>query len=163
MAQSNTAPRREPLDPADILAGAWTLKRLVSRYKFANTAFDDLPAVVLRSGDDATVVTAATIEFERTGRFAERTRLQRIAEGTETAYTLERHGVYSMAPGDALGYSVTLTYADTGETVGAVAKVDGRGAVLLVVWVIADPFAKNRPDVRFEYHKTDAGRQLRSA
>jgi len=155
--------RPGPLDPADILAGAWTLKRLVSRYKFANTAFDDLPAVVLRSGDDATVVTAATLEFERTGRFAERTRLQRIAEGTETAYTLERHGVYSMAPGDGMSYAVTLTYADTGETVGAVANVDGRGAVLLVIWVIADPFAKNRPDVRFEYHKTDGGKQLRSA
>jgi hypothetical protein len=108
-------------------------------------------------------VTAATLEFERTGRFAERTRLQRIAEGTETAYTLERHGVYSVAPGDALSHSVTLTYADTGETVGALATVDGRGAVLLVIWTIADPFAKNRPDVRFEYHKTDAGTQLRSA
>lgn len=163
MAPSSAAPRREPLDPADILAGAWTLKRLVSRYKFASTAFDDLPAVVLRSGDDATVVTAATLEFERTGRFAERTRLQRIAEGTETAYTLERHGVYSVAPGDAMSYSVTLTYADTGETVGAVATLDGRGAVLLVVWMIADPFAKNRPDVRFEYHKTDAGRLPQSA
>lgn len=155
--------RPGPLDPAEILAGAWTLKRLVSRYKFASTAFDDLPAVVLRAGDDATVVTAATLEFEHTGRFAERTKLQRIAEGTETAYTLERHGVYSMAPGDGMRYTVTLTYADTGETVGAVATVDGRGAVLLVVWVIADPFAKNRPDVRFEYHKTDSGTQLRSA
>jgi len=163
MAQSNAAPRHGPLDPAELLAGAWTLRRLVSRYKFASTAFDDLPAVVLRSGDDATVVTAATLEFERTGRFAERTRLQRIAEGTETAYTLERHGVYSVAPGDALSYSVTLTYADTGETVGAVANVDGRGAVLLVVWVIADPFAKNRPDVRFEYRKTDVAPELRSA
>jgi hypothetical protein len=163
MAQSNAAPQREPLDPADILAGTWSLKRLVSRYKFANTAFDDLPAVVLRSGNDATVVTAATLEFERAGRFAERTRLQRITEGTETAYTLERHGVYSMALGDGQSYTVTLTYADTGETVGAVANVDGRGAVLLVIWVIADPFAKNRPDVRFEYHKSDARTQLRSA
>jgi hypothetical protein len=163
MARPSPASNRAPLDPAEILAGAWTLKRLVSRYKFANTAFDDLPAVVLRSGDDATVVTAATLEFERTGRFAERTRLQRIAEGTETAYTLERHGVYSMAPGDGMSYSVTLTYADTGETVGAVANVDHRGAVLLVIWVIADPFAKNRSDVRFEYHKTDGGKQLRSA
>lgn len=163
MAQGSAANHREPLDPAEILAGTWTLKRLVSRYKFASTAFDDLPAVVLRSGDDATVVTGAALEFERTGRFAERTRLQRIAEGTETAYTLERHGVYSLAPGDGMSYTVTLTYADTGETVGAVANVDGRGAVLLVVWVIADPFAKNRPDVRFEYHKTDAGTQLRSA
>jgi hypothetical protein len=163
MAQSSAASHREPLDPADILAGAWTLRRLVSRYKFANTAFDDLPAVVLRSGDDATVVTAATLEFERTGRFAERTRLQRVAEGTETAYTLERHGVYSVAPSDAASYSVTLTYADTGETVGAVATVDGRGAVLLVIWTIADPFAKNRPDVRFEYRKSDPGAELRSA
>lgn len=163
MGYSSAAPNREPLDPADILAGAWTLKRLVSRYKFAHNAFDDLPAVVLRSGDDVTVVTAATLEFERTGRFAERTRLQRIAEGTETAYTLERHGVYSVAPDDGMSYRVTLTYADTGETVGAVANVDGRGAVLLVIWTIADPFAKNRPDVRFEYRKTDVGTQLRSA
>ncbi|HEY6853458.1 MAG TPA: hypothetical protein VI139_04370 [Gemmatimonadales bacterium] len=163
MAQGSAAEHREPLDPADILAGAWALKRLVSRYKFASNAFDDLPAVVLRSGDDATVVTAATLEFEHTGRFAERTRLQRIAEGTETAYTLERHGVYTLAPGDDLSYKVTLTYADTGETVGAVASFDGRGSVLLVIWMIADPFAKNRPDVRFEYRRTDVGTQLRSA
>jgi len=157
------AARPGPLDPSDILAGAWTLRRLVSRYKFTSTAFDDLPAVVLRSGDDATVVTAATLEFEHTGRFAERTRLQRVAAGTDTAYTLERHGVHTVAPGDDLSYKVTLTYADTGETVGAIATVDGRGAVLLVIWMIADPFAKNRPDVRFEYHKTDSGTQLRSA
>jgi hypothetical protein len=159
----SAAARPNLLDPGDILAGAWMLRRLVSRYKFASTAFDDLPAVVLRSGDDATVVTAATLEFEHAGRFAERTKLQRIAAGTETGYTLERHGVYSAAPGDDMGYRVTLTYADTGETVGAVASADGRGAVLLVIWTIADPFAKNRPDVRFEYHKTDAGTQLRSA
>ena len=160
---ATAAARPGPPDPADILAGAWTLRRLVSRYKFTSTAFDDLPAVVLRSGDDATVVTAATLEFEHAGRFAERTKLQRIAEGTETAYTLERHGVYSVTPGDEMGYKVTLTYADTGETVSAVASADSRRAVLLVIWVIADPFAKNRPDVRFEYHKTDAGTQLRSA
>jgi hypothetical protein len=163
MVPATAAARSGSLDPADILAGAWTLRRLVSRYKFAGTAFDDLPAVVLRSGDDATVVTAATLELEHTGRFAERTRLQRIAAGAETAYTLERHGVYTVAPGDDLSYKVTLTYADTGETVGAIATVDGRGAVLLVIWMIADPFAKNRPDVRFEYHKSDGGAALRSA
>jgi hypothetical protein len=160
---SSAAPRPSPLDPADLLAGTWTLRRLVSRYKFTSTAFDDLPAVVLRSGDDTTVVIAATLEFEHAGRFVERTRLQKIVGGPDTPYTLERRGVYSVAPVDWEGYRVTLTYADTGETVGAVATVDARGAVLLVIWVIADPFAKHRPDVRFEYHKADAGVLPRSA
>lgn len=157
------AARPNPAEPGGLLAGAWALRRLVSRYKFASTAFDDVPAVVLRSGDDVTVVTGATLEFEHTGRFAERTRLRRVAGGTETAYTLERHGVYSLAPGDAMDYRVTLTYADTGETVAAVATVDGRGPALLVIWTIADPFAKNRPDARFEYRRADPGPELRSA
>jgi hypothetical protein len=157
------AARPSPFDPGDFLAGAWTLRRLVSRYKFASTAFDDVPAVVLRAGADATVVTAATLEFEHTGRFAERTRLQRIAEGTETAYTLERHGVYSAAPADHGAFQVTLTYADTGETVGALATSSGGVSTLLVTWMITDPYAKNRPDVRFEYRKTDIGALPRSA